>query len=287
MRKIGILHPGQMGAAVALTAKNSGHEVYWASEGRSAETSERARKTGLQDAGTTARMSEICDTIVGVCPPEFAERMADEIGALSYRGLYVDLNAVSPERVRRIAGLVTANGAGFVDGCIIGQPPAGRGETWIYLCGERAVDAAGCFTEGPLEAEVIEGGIGQASALKMCFSAHAKGMAALRAAVLGAAHQLGVLEDLERQWSRSGPPMAQAVKSIEITAPKAWRFIAEMQEIVETFESVGMPGDFHRGAAEIYRRLAPFKGTEKPDLADALLRLTLDVSPELIAHRGK
>ena len=232
-------------------------------------------------------MCAVCPVIVSVCPPEFAEGLAHEIVDYGFRGLYIDANAISPERASRIGQLMEANGVAFVDGCIIGQPPAARGETWICFAGPQAADAAACFPAGPLEAEVLEGDIGKASALKMCFSAHAKGMAALRAAVVGAADQLGVLGDLERQWSRSGTPLARAIESIQITAPKAWRFVAEMKEIVATFESVGMPGDFHRAAGEIYERLAPLKGTQKPELAEALRRLRLDVPAELVPHRRK
>jgi 3-hydroxyisobutyrate dehydrogenase-like beta-hydroxyacid dehydrogenase len=287
MRKIGILHPGQMGVAVAATARNGGNEVYWASDGRSADTFRRAAEAALLDAGTVARMCAICPVIVSVCPPEFAEGMAHEIVEFGFRGLYIDANAISPERARRIGQLMESNGVAFVDGCIIGQAPAARGETWICFSGTGAAEAAALFPAGPLEAEVLEGDIGKASALKMCFSAHAKGMAALRAAVVGAADQLGVLADLERQWERSGTPLARAIESIQITAPKAWRFVAEMREIVATFESVGMPGDFHRAAGEIYERLASFKGTEKPELAEALRRLRLDVPAELVPHRGE
>ena len=121
--------------------------------------------------------------------------------------------------------------------------------------------------------EVLEGEIGKASALKMCFAAHTKGLAALRAAVLGTAKELGVLSDLQRQWERTGTTFADAVKSLQHTAPKAWRFVAEMKEIAATFESAGMPGGFHLAAAEIFARLAPLKGAGKPELREALEKL--------------
>lgn len=273
-QKIGILHPGQMGVAVAATVRNGGHEVFWASEGRSSETRRRAEEAGLQNAGSVAGMCETCDVVVSVCPPEFAEPVAHEVLRQGFRGLYIDANAIAPERVRRMAGSFEAADVIFVDGSIIGLPATSRGQTWIYLSGVHAEDAASCFTGGPLEVEVLPGEAGRASALKMCYAAHAKGAAALRAAVLGAAQQLGVLDDLERQWSRSGPPFAQAVNSIQHTAPKAWRFMAEMDEIAATFESVGIPGGFPRAAREIYSRLAPFKGVQKPELQDALAKLT-------------
>jgi 3-hydroxyisobutyrate dehydrogenase-like beta-hydroxyacid dehydrogenase len=273
-RTIGILHPGEMGVAVAATLKNSGHNVVWASEGRRAETHRRAAVAGLKDVGTLKAVCARCDAIVSVCPPEFAETMACEIAGHGFQGLYIDANAISPDRVSRIGRTMEARGVRFVDGSIIGLPATTRGQTWIYVSGPLAQEAAGCFSEGPMEVEVLEGEIGKASALKMVFAAQTKGLAALRAAVLGAAGELGVLPDLERQWSRSGPPFAQVVGSLQHVAPKAWRFVAEMQEIAATFEAAGVPGGFHRAAGEIFARLADFKGASKVELEDALQRLT-------------
>jgi 3-hydroxyisobutyrate dehydrogenase-like beta-hydroxyacid dehydrogenase len=270
MENIGILHPGEMGVAVAATLANSGCQVWWAPEGRSAETRCRAAAAGLRDAGSVRSICERCQVIVSVCPPEFAEATAREAVSYGFRGLYIDANAISPERARRIGAIVAAAGACFVDGCIIGLPPRNRGETWVYLSGTHAAQAAALFSGGPLEAEVLDGEIGKASALKMVFAAHTKGLAALRAAVLGAAQELGVLRELERQWARSGPPFARAVESIQHVAPKSWRFVAEMQEIAATFEAAGMPAGFHQAAGEIFARLAPLKGTAEIDLATAL-----------------
>ena len=121
-QKIGVLHPGEMGVAVAKTAQNSGHEVYWASDGRSPETCRRAAAAGLADAGTLRKMTELCPVIVSVCPPEFAEELASEVTGLGFQGLYIDANAVSPERVRRMGECMVSRGIAFVDACIIGLP---------------------------------------------------------------------------------------------------------------------------------------------------------------------
>jgi 3-hydroxyisobutyrate dehydrogenase-like beta-hydroxyacid dehydrogenase len=218
-------------------------------------------------------MTELCPVIVSVCPPEFAEELASEITGLGYGGMYIDANAIGPERARRMGERMAAHGIAFVDACIIGLPATTRGETWLYLSGSNAGEAACCFSGGPLEVEILEGEIGRASALKMCFAAHTKGLAALRAAVLGTAEELGVLSDLQRQWERTGTTFADAVKSLQHTAPKAWRFVAEMKEIAATFEAAGMPGGFHLAAAEIFARLAPFKSAGKPELREALEKL--------------
>ena len=253
-QRIGIVHPGQMGIVVAASARNSGNEVYWASQGRSQATSERASQAGLRDAGTLTKLCELCPIIISVCPPEFAEEIAGQVAELLYRGLYVDANAISPERVQRIAHSMEERGARFVDGGIIGPPTTVRNRTWLYLAGDAAADIAACFSAGPIETEVLEGGIGRASALKMCFAAYSKGSIALASAVLTAAENLDVLDDLKRQWARSGPSLPELEREISRAAPKAWRFVAEMLEIAATFESAGVPPEFHRAAAEIFRR---------------------------------
>lgn len=273
-QRIGVLHPGEMGVVVAATIVNSGHEVHWASEGRGPETRRRAETAGLADAGTVARLCESCSVIVSVCPPEYAEAVATEVAERGFRGLYLDVNAVSPERACRMGRVLAGRGAAFVDGCIIGMPARTRGQTWVYLSGERAEEAASFFHGGPLEVEVLGEEIGRASALKMCFAAHSKGTAALLAAVTGTAEVLGVRVALERQWARSGPNPGRAAESIQRAAPKAWRFVGEMREIADTFESAGIPRGFPESAGAIFARMAGFKGSGAPDLASVLRVLT-------------
>jgi 3-hydroxyisobutyrate dehydrogenase-like beta-hydroxyacid dehydrogenase len=272
-QRIGILHPGQMGIVVAVSAQNSGNEVYWTSEHRSAATRKRATEAGLRDAGTLAELCKLCPVMVSVCPPESAEQIAEQVAQLSYHGTYVDANAISPERVQRIAGRLKTGGARFVDGGIIGPPAITRNRTWLYLSGEYAAEVAPYFSSGPIEVEVLAGGVGRASALKMCFAAYSKGSIALACAVLAAAADLDVLDDLQRQWARSGPFLSELEREISRAAPKAWRFTGEMHEIAATFSSAGMPPEFHEAAAEIFRRLETFKGCAEPSVKDVLATL--------------
>lgn len=271
--RLGILHPGQMGITVAVSARNSGNEVLWASEGRSEATRKRASDAGLEDAGTLAKLCDLCPVIVSVCPPEYAERVADQVSECSYRGTYLDANAISPQRAQSIGRRLEAAGARFVDGGIIGPPATTRNRTWLYLSGDQAAEVAPCFSVGPIEVQVLAGGIGRASALKMCFAAYSKGSIALACAVLAAAEQLEVFDDLKRQWSRNGPSLPDLEREISRAAPKAWRFTGEMDEIAATFESAGLPPEFHQAAAEIFRRLENLKNCEDPDLRDVLDRL--------------
>ena len=272
-QKIGIIHPGEMGISVAATLLNSGNEVYWASEGRSPQTRTRAKKFHLIDLKNLSNLCETCSIIISVCPPHAAEDVAGRILERAYSGIFVDANAISPQRVIHIGRRVTEFGAAFVDGGIIGLPAWEPGKTWLYLAGEDAEMVASCFSAGPMETTVLGGGIGKASALKMCYAAYTKGRMALLSAILATAEQLGVRKALEHEWSRNGSTLAEeATHTVRTVTAKAWRFIGEMEEISATFEDAGLPGDFHVGANKIYRRIAGFKNAPRTPELEAVLK---------------
>lgn len=267
-KRIGVLHPGEMGVSVAATLRNGGHRVYWVSEGRSTQTTERAQAQQLEDVGSLRQLSANCDVLVSVCPPHGAETLAEAVAAGGFRGLFLDANAISPARSRRIGGKICAAGADYVDGGIIGGPAWEPGSTWLLLSGPRAAETATYFSAGPLETEVLSERVGDASALKLCFAGLTKGHGALQGAVLAAAASQGLREALERQWRRRDEKMPQQAeqRARSLTA-KAWRFAGEMDEIADFFAEQGLPDGFHRAAADLYRRMAHFKDeTEWPEL---------------------
>jgi hypothetical protein len=90
---------------------------------------------------------------------------------------------------------------------------------------------------------------------------------------MGAADHLGVLEDLKRQWARGGPALDKTEAHILRAAPKAWRWVPEMHEIAATFQTAGMPPEFHRAAALIYDMLREFKGADPASIEDVLRKL--------------
>jgi 3-hydroxyisobutyrate dehydrogenase-like beta-hydroxyacid dehydrogenase len=271
-QNIGVLHPGMMGICVAASVQNSGHDVYWASEGRSRQSRERAEKYKLIDAGSLAALCETCAAIISVCPPHAAEEVAEQVLLQGFQGLYLDVNAIAPQRTVRIGQAMTAAGVEFVDGGIIGFPVWERGKTWLYLSGEKARESAALFSGGPLETSAVGGDIGKASALKMCYAAYTKGTTALLCAILATAEALGVRGELETQWSRDWPDFGeQAGERVRNVTAKAWRFAGEMAEIAATFRSAGLPGEFHAAAEMIYRRMSGFKDAPSiPSLEEVL-----------------
>jgi len=268
---LGILHPGQMGISIAASAQNSGNEVFWVSEGRSPETHARASKHELHDSGSLAQLCETCSILLCVCPPHAAEGVARQVIAQDYKGLYVDANAISPQRTVQIGQELEDAGINFIDGSIIGGPAWEPGRTWLYLSGQNTERVASCFSAGPLETQMIDHEIGKAAAIKMCYAAYTKGTTALLSAILATAEALGVRAELENQWARNWPDFnEQTTRRVKIGASRAWRFAGEMDEISATFDAAGLPGGFHAAAADLYHRIAQFKDDTSVPLEEIL-----------------
>jgi 3-hydroxyisobutyrate dehydrogenase-like beta-hydroxyacid dehydrogenase len=239
---VGLLHPGEMGAAVGAVLRGQGNRVVWASDGRSEQTRKRAEEAGLEDVGSVAKVAE-AEVVFSICPPHAALEVAR---SASFGGIYVDANAVSPASAAKVAGVVEQ----FVDGGIVGSPPREAGTTRLYLSGEQAAEVAGLFTGSVLDARVVS----NASAVKMAYAAWSKGTAAMLLAIRELARREGVEEPLLAEWDLSQPELRdrhdRALRSAEA---KGWRWVGEMEEIAATFEADGLPGGFHRAAAEVYR----------------------------------
>ncbi len=267
-RRVGILHPGAMGVSIASSAIDAGCEVFWASEERRSYTRERAEAAGLRDAGTLAALCELCPVVISVCPPEFAFDVARAVAATGFRGMFADINALTPQNKVEMASFVP----NFADGGIIGLPSRVPGETTLFLSGPAAEEVAMCFKGGAIAAVSMGPEVGRATALKILFAAYNKGSIALFASLYAAAEHYGVLPELKGQFIHRGLSIEKIEAQIVRAAPKAWRWIAEMHEISEALNAAGMPGDFHAGAAKVYERLAGMKD-QSPTIEDTIRTL--------------
>jgi 3-hydroxyisobutyrate dehydrogenase-like beta-hydroxyacid dehydrogenase len=257
-----------MGSAVGAAAAGRGHEVRWVAEGRSDATGARAAKAGLARAATLAEALDGAEVVLSVCPPAAAEDVAGEVADAGFTGLYMDGNAISPQKMARVADRL---GPGAVDGSIIGGPPWKAGTTRLYLSGPQAAEAAALFEGSPLEAVVLDGPLGSASALKMAFAGVSKISAALaaQARALAAAH--GVGEALEEELADLGPLAAS--DRVTGVAPRAWRWAPEMREIADTCAGAGLPPGIAQGAAELYERWDAHRDAEGVPLEQLLADL--------------
>ncbi len=276
---VGVVHPGEMGSAVGASAVAAGARVVWVSEGRSDATRARAEADGLHDVHWLNGLVNQSHIILSVCPPAFAEEVAEDVTTLGFHRIYVDANAVSPATVRRMAARIEETGAHFVDGGIIGGPPRKVGTTRLYLSGEWAPKVATALAGGPLEVCVLDAPVGAASALKMAYAAWTKGTSALLAAVEALAIHEDVLAPLLDEWRRGRTGLEERAEGLGGAAAKAWRWVAEMEQIAASFEAAGLPGGFHHAAAEVYDRMTQFKDDRNAPGGPTLARTLLPPEP--------
>jgi len=234
---VGVLHPGEMGAAIGNALVAAGQEVLWASDGRSDAT--RARAARFEDVQTVAELAARSDVVVSVVPPHGALDVAADFE--TYGGIYVDANAIAPETAQAIRV------PRFVDGGIVGGPPAPR----LYLSGDDAGTVASLFDGSPVEALVVV----DASAVKAAYASWTKVTAALLLAIRDYARARGVEDVLYEEWAQSQPGLADRLAAAERSADaKGWRWIGEMDELARAFEAAGLPSGFHSGASAVYGR---------------------------------
>jgi hypothetical protein len=242
---VGLLHPGEMGTAIGAALREAGHDVLWASDGRSEAT--RARARGFTDAGTAAEVVARSEVVFSVVPPDAALELAESLPP--FAGIFVDANAVSPATAARVGAVVKR----FVDGGIVGGPPVPR----LYLSGPEAERVAALFAGSPVETPIVA----SASALKCAYAAWTKGSGALLLAVREFAQAEGIWDSLAEEWSRSQPQLTAKLAAAERSAAtKGWRWVGEMEEIAAAFAADGLPPGFHEAAAAVFRGQTPQSG---------------------------
>ena len=256
---VAVIAPGMMGSAVAKRLTRSGATVRTLLTGRSAATIARAKAAGMVDASDAE--IEASDFILSIVPPgqalALAEQLAPALRIGPQKPVYIDCNAVNPDTVLRIERTVRETGATFVDGGIIGPPPdPDSSKTRIYLSGPDAGSVTVLEQYG-LSMPVQPGPVGAASAMKMSYAGITKGFTALGAAMMLAATRAGTADALIAEMQVSQPAL---LKWLTAQMPKmhskAYRWVAEMQEIA-AFIGPNEAGDgLHQAVAELYQRIA-------------------------------
>jgi 3-hydroxyisobutyrate dehydrogenase-like beta-hydroxyacid dehydrogenase len=273
IKTVGILSPGDMGQAIASVLNQNGLRTIAALDDRSQRTRQLAAAANIQDVGSLTQLVIESDVVLSVLVPaaaaEVAQQVAEVINNVGKQILYVDANAIAPQKVKSIAQIIESSGATFVDASIIGPPPRVPGRTRIYASGKQGVEFQQLSNYG-LDIRVISDEIGQASGLKMSYAALTKGLTAISTELLIAAHRLGLDEQLWNEVTSSQPALAGILlRSIPSMTPKAHRWVGEMEEIAETFKELGLTERIFYGAADVYRLVKDTSlGKETPEERD-------------------
>ncbi|MEE2997941.1 MAG: DUF1932 domain-containing protein [Pseudomonadota bacterium] len=260
LNTVAVLSPGDMGEGVGASIKGRGVDVITVLAGRSDETRMRAARAGFRDVANLDALVAEADLVMSIMPPERAEASAAAVAAAMAREgrtpPFADMNAIAPTTTKRIATAILDVGASFLDGGIIGWPPLKTDKpTKLYVSGPDAALIDELDGNGKV---VIQLGdeVGRASAVKMVYASITKGTDSLLTAAYTAAEALGIRDILESEWENSQPDvLSRMARRIPVLPADAGRWIGEMEQISETYSSVGVTPNYHKGAADMYHLL--------------------------------
>ena len=120
-----------------------------------------------------------------------------------------------------------------------------------------------------VEMVLMDGPVGQASAIKMCYAGLTKGLHAVGVSVIRGAIQAGVDETFIAELAASQPQLlAYFTGRTPGVFPKAYRWVAEMQEIGDFLGAEGEA--IYDGAAALYERMARDHEGSKTEEAELL-----------------
>ncbi|MFI1176614.1 DUF1932 domain-containing protein [Streptomyces melanogenes] len=208
--------------------------------------------------------------MLNICPPAFAEDLART--AAGYAGTWVEANAITPERTRRFADLLPAST--MVDGGIVGSPPVGGKRPTLCLSGQAGTDLVGdLFAGTDVGTHVLGERIGQASALKLPYSACQKASRVLAAVSYGLAVDHGVDQELLAIAGKRPGSYLVETDYIPKTAARAWRWGPELTEAADMLQNAGPPDDMLRAAAAVLGRWEHAKDDGRLDVHQALQQL--------------
>jgi 3-hydroxyisobutyrate dehydrogenase-like beta-hydroxyacid dehydrogenase len=256
---IAIMAPGNMGAAVGRVLTSSGLEVRTSLAGRGAASAKRAQDAGMRVVDD--EQIALADIVLSIVPPAAAlatvERVASLAKGRAHKPLYVDCNAISPDSAGVLAAVADAAQMPFVDGGIIGMPPREGGTGPRFYFSGAAADRCRILGEHGLHVRILDAPVGAASALKMSYAGITKGFIALGSAMVLAAARNGAAPALLAELRGSQPELyAWLAGGIPGMYSKAYRWVAEMNEIEQFIGSEQAENLLYRGAAGLYERLA-------------------------------
>jgi 3-hydroxyisobutyrate dehydrogenase-like beta-hydroxyacid dehydrogenase len=241
---IGLLYPGDMGAAVARVLRARGANVITTLRDRGGRTAERCADADIAVLDSLATVARKADVIISLVPPAAAAEVAEAYAKLMHLAphgvVYVDANSVSPESASAIADTITRKGGSFVDAAINGLSKNLTTSGTMFLSGSRAEDVAALFGDA-VRVRVLGAEVGTASTMKMLLGGLSKGICGLFLELALVADRRGMLGEMLKAAHEIYPGMQQVVdRMLPTYAEHAPRRATEMSELQATARASGL-----------------------------------------------
>ena len=292
-QSVGVISPGEMGAAVATVLRAHGLRVVTSVEGRSARTRQRAEAARLEVVSTLSQLVHTVDAVLSIVPTMSAAAVGEEMAQLMTQArkpiYFIEANAISPMTSVAIEQTITQAGGRYIDGCIIGGPTSMGSSGVLYLSGSDAETAAAALRPYGLQVEVLGVQPGQASAFKMGYAGFTKGTTALLLELTLMAHAWGFLDAILAKYASSHPEAFRMFTAHVTTWPEYAAIRAEeMVELTAMAEAVGLQPVMAPGAEQILMAVAKLAWNAQDPKDQAALARQLPVQEliPLLAAKG-
>lgn len=202
----------------------------------------RAAEAGVELVKSPRELCKRADVILAVTPGKAALAALRSARAhLRPHHVYVDASAASVRAMEKAAGLLE-EGAAFVDASIMGPVPVEGINVLLLASGDQAGRFRELLAPYGMNIQVVEGGAGAASAMKLLRAVFMKGVTALLLETMEAAQRRGIRAAVEAELIRwmDSMPFAQVIKRfVGSTAVHAGRRAHEMKDTLELLNSLG------------------------------------------------
>ncbi len=202
----------------------------------------RAAEAGVELVKSPRELCRRADVILAVTPGKNAlAALRATRRHLRPGQIYADLSAASVRSMEKAAGLFE-EGAAFVDASIMGPVPVEGVKVLLLASGAQAGRFQELLAPYGMNIQVVEGGAGAASAMKLLRAVFMKGMTALLLETMEAAQRRGIRAAVEAELIRwmDSMPFAQVIKRfVGSTAVHAGRRAHEMKDTLELLNSLG------------------------------------------------
>lgn len=275
MKTLALLHPGDMGSAVATAFTRRGWRVVSYLAGRSERTRRLALQAGVAALPSMADCVSASQLVVSLVPQRAAATTARAFGAacreVGSAPPYLDANSLSPATMAEVARIVTESGADCVDGAFIGNAAMLGTKTTLYLSGPAASSVAEQIG-GALATRVLSPDVGSASSFKLAIYGFNKGLVAMFLEMITAADLLGFREELLDCLRDFYPGQMATVERLLPTYPRhVGRRVEEMDEVIAWLASIAHRSDMAEGTRSVFGCLEALALDDRPWPFDRLV----------------
>lgn len=226
---IGFIGFGKVAKNLARIIDSRDIDFVTSAESRSAGTIENIEKSDVDVLDNFKEVASKSDILISATSPKNALNVAEKYGKYA-KGLYLDLNNISPDTASQINRVVD----NLVDGAIIGKIDSDN--PVLYLSGRSASKLK--FLNEFIQTKVISDRIGDASRLKLLRSTYTKTLSALLIESAEVARNNGLEEEFfDILTLTEGDGFKEkSLSRINNTLSNSKRKSEELEEIIDYFD---------------------------------------------------